>query len=87
MKQEPVAYAWCKNGKMLSAMIGKYEPIKTDPYWLENGFDAIPLYTAPRELSDEEIMELAEYHGINDWLYETSVTDFARAILKKASEK
>ena len=47
----------------------------------------IPLYTAPRELSDEEIMELAEYHGINDWLYETSVTDFARAILKKASEK
>jgi hypothetical protein len=46
----------------------------------------IPLYTAPRELSDDEIMELAEYHGINDWLYETSVTDFARAILKKASE-
>jgi hypothetical protein len=46
-----------------------------------------PLYTAPRELSDDEIMELAEYHGINDWLYETSVTDFARAILKKASEK
>jgi hypothetical protein len=47
----------------------------------------IPLYTAPKELSDDEIMELAEYHGINDWLYETSVTDFARAILKKASEK
>jgi len=43
--------------------------------------------TAPIGLSDEEIMELAEYHGINDWLYETSVTDFARAILKKASEK
>ena len=47
----------------------------------------VPLYTAPRELSDEEIMKLAEYHGINDWLYETSVTDFAKAILKKASEK
>jgi hypothetical protein len=47
----------------------------------------IPLYTAPKELSDDEIMELAEYHGINDWLYETSVTDFARAILKKASEE
>jgi hypothetical protein len=46
-----------------------------------------PLYTAPRELSDYEIMELAEYHGINDWLYETSVTDFAKAILKKASEE
>jgi hypothetical protein len=45
------------------------------------------LNTASRELSDEEIMKLAEYHGINDWLYETSVTDFAREILKKANEK
>jgi hypothetical protein len=42
---------------------------------------------APKELSDEEIYKLAEYHGLNDWLYETSVPDFARAILKKASEK
>jgi archaellum component FlaC len=40
-----------------------------------------------KELSDEEIYKLAEYHGLNDWLYETSVPDFARAILKKASEK
>ena len=86
MKQEAVAYAWCKNGKMLSAMIGKYEPIKTDPYWLENGFDAIPLYTAPRELSDDEIREVAKKHlghsmGLLNW------HSFARAILKKASEK
>jgi hypothetical protein len=50
-------------------------------------YDARPAQLEPRELSDEEIMELAEYHGINDWLYETSVTDFAKAILKKASEK
>jgi len=42
---------------------------------------------AQKELSDEEIYKLAEYHGLNDWLYETSVPDFARAILKKASEK
>ena len=40
-----------------------------------------------KTLTDEEIYQLAEYHGINDWLYETSVTDFAKAILKKASEK
>ncbi len=40
-----------------------------------------------KELSDEEIYKLAEYHGLNDWLYETSVPDFAKAILKKASEK
>jgi hypothetical protein len=57
-----------------------------EPTNLPNGHTYKPLYTAPRELSDDEIMELAEYHGINDWLYETSVTDFARAILKKASE-
>jgi hypothetical protein len=51
--------------------------------------NAIPLYTAPRELSDEEIIEVFEapFHpnttgGIND-----EVIAFARAILKKASEK
>jgi hypothetical protein len=47
----------------------------------------IPLYTHPvKELTDEEIEELAEYHGI-DSLYETGRLDFARAILRKASEK
>ena len=40
----------------------------------------IPLYIAPKPLSDKEIEKLREYHGINDWLYETSVIDFARAI-------
>lgn len=55
--------------------------------WVAFGFNAVPLFESPRELSDEEIEELREYHGINDWLYETSVPDFARAILKKASEK
>ena len=71
MKQEPVAWM-DKNGVPSSVQSELYN---------------IPLYTAPRELSDEEIEQLREYHGINDWLYETSVTDFARAILKKASEK
>jgi hypothetical protein len=37
-------------------------------------------------ITDEEIEELAEYHGI-DSLYETGRADFARAILRKASEK
>ena len=77
MNNEPVAWMIIDvdNGKSLQFKENKFSEIN------------IPLYTAPRELSDEEIMELAEYHGINDWLYETSVTDFARAILKKASEK
>jgi hypothetical protein len=47
-------------------------------------FDAIPLYTHPADLTDEEIKEL--------WFRECSFTTgdllkFARAILKKASEK
>ena len=59
-------------------------------------YDVIPLYTAPRELSDEEIdlftkqffniwigAELSEQFRIK--LYE--LEEFARAILRKAQEK
>jgi len=42
----------------------------------------IPLYTAPRELSDEEIMDI--WYEVDD---DNAVINFARAILKKASEK
>ncbi len=49
----------------------------------------IPLYTAPRELSDEEIIEIRDscyvQSGIDEWEFDDVV--FARAILKKASEK
>ena len=47
----------------------------------------IPLYTTLqiKELSDEEIKELAYYAGENPCMYD--MIDFARAILKKASEK
>ena len=41
---------------------------------------------ARKLLTDEEIEELAEYHGI-DSLYETGRLDFARALLRKAEEK
>jgi hypothetical protein len=54
------------------------------------GFDMIPLYTAPRELSDEEILQIAFERNAripnnigNDML----LISFAKAILKKASEK
>jgi hypothetical protein len=49
------------------------------------------IYTAPRELSDEEILNIAFCSEIdtvaieNDW--NGTVLQFARAILKKASEK
>jgi len=74
--------AWMLNGKLHDC----------DPSdWAKNQYpeqDVIPLYTAPRELSDEEILELTndsnifEYREFND-----DMVRFARAILKKASEK
>ncbi len=67
------------NGKSLQSKESKFSEIN------------IPLYTAPRELSDEEIMNIAFCSEVstvaieNDW--NGTVIEFARAILKKASEK
>ena len=51
--------------------------------------NAIPLYTAPRELSDNEIVALYEssylQSGLDEWEFDPVY--FARAILKRASEK
>jgi hypothetical protein len=54
--------------------------------------NAIPLYTAPKELSDEEMLEVYKkvFNKKNEFkenLKRRSYFDFARAILKKASEK
>ena len=72
MKQEPVA--WMDS----NGIVYRYQetrPVKAD----------IPLYTAPRELSDEVILSLwvqkNKLNGAKD------IVDFARALLKKASEK
>ena len=63
------------------------KPVKwMDKYGVASDYKSdsynIPLYTAPRELSDEEIGELFSKYGEKDKWF-----DFARAILKKASEK
>ena len=53
-------------------------------------FFPIPLYTTPqiKELSDEEIEELQAEHTEKGHFADTlNVKEFARAILKKASEK
>jgi hypothetical protein len=58
---------------------------RSKDYFEEMGFkDLIPLYTAPRELSDEEILQ---FRDEVPYAYSTDLLDFARAILKKASEK
>ena len=50
-----------------------------------------PLYTAPRELSDEEILDCLEKSDLPMILLSDFATEkmkvFAKAILKKASEK
>jgi hypothetical protein len=74
LSQEPVAW-WDGNPKNAIGI----SKIKECDDWQ-------PLYTAPRELSDEEIREVAKKHlghsmGLLNW------HSFAKAILKKASEK
>ncbi len=80
MNNEPVAWMIIDvdNGKSLQFEENKFSEIN------------IPLYTAPRELSDEEIN--AVYHEVwnsNKWsdVEGIDIEKFARAILKKASEK
>ena len=53
----------------------------------ENFDSRIPLYTHPmRELTDEEIEEVAKpYCDLQNWVVDKH--EFARAILRKASEK
>jgi len=50
-------------------------------------FDIVPVYTHPAELTDEEIMEVWRTEFDDAYLEESVLPNFARAILKKASEK
>lgn len=72
MKQEPDFIAYESNGCLSG-----------EPY----AYDAkpVPLYRNPRELSDSEIMEVVD--ELNKPNVEKTLQSFARAILKKASEK
>ena len=79
-KQKPVAWTDMKDCVMDSHKQG-WAKDKLQHY-------TIPLYTAPRELSDEEIAEI--YKEIFKWDVKASDRNWiglARAILKKASEK
>ena len=77
MNNEPVAWMIIDvdNGKSLQFKENKFSEIN------------IPLYTAPRELSDEEIKEVANNIVVPMSLdYDWRIA-FARAILRKAQEK
>jgi hypothetical protein len=75
MNNEPVAWMHKESGQVFA---GLGSPMKPN--------DFIPLYTTPqiKELSDEEIQNIWYEH--EKWLA-TVPLSFARAILKKASEK
>ena len=75
MNNEPVAWMIIDvdNGKSLQFEENKFSEIN------------IPLYTAPRELSDEEIKVIA--NNLTCTPDKNWNVLFARAILKKASEK
>ena len=78
IEQEPVAFR-------LKLSTGTY-------LYQESYFGgAIPLYTHPmRELTDEEIMEIydrVELYNIDEGQMYINPIEFAKALLKKASEK
>ena len=80
MKQEPYAWEFC--GALFhdkDDVFGWWEEMKrTDEQITEN--PPLPLYTVPKELSDDEIYETWEQ-------FNGEIKNFARAVLKKASEK
>jgi hypothetical protein len=74
MNNEPVA--WMQIHYKDKMCVTKLSPVQT---WE----DDVPLYTHPvKELTDEEILDLASYAGENPTKYD--MIDFARAILRKA---
>jgi hypothetical protein len=75
MENKPVAWM-TDDGKIVSNR-------EKEKYDITFGDHCIPLYTAPRELSDDEIWDVWSLLGER----ESRVIEFARAILKKASEK
>ena len=78
MNNEPVAWR--------NLCVGN---IGEDSEWIYNEIgQGEPLYTHPvKELTDEEILRIADSIVINDRTLGNFSIDFARAILRKAQEK
>jgi len=77
MSNEPVA--WMQH-HYETGKVTKFSPVKV---WE----DDIPLYLHPaKTLTDEEIEQIGKEYGIKS-VYQFAYYEFARAILRKASEK
>ena len=82
-EQEPVAWSWEKDGKVINAFISK--PYDRDGYFAKKGYFSKPLiYAAPvrtKDLTDDEIDEIfAEYGTIPN-------TKAVRAVIAADREK
>ena len=77
MNNEPVAWR-----NLCVSNIGE------DSEWIYNEIgQGEPLYTHPVELTDEEIRHIQAICHLKDVGYDNFIMRFARAILRKASEK
>ena len=65
----------------------KQEPVAW--HWTKKGWISEPLYTAPKQLSDEEIKAIDNSVKYSELAlsHDEYMNKFARAILKKAREK
>ena len=75
MNNEPVA--WFEQDENMKSIW--YQCDKGSP-------NAIPLYTHPANLTDEEIEQIGKEYGIKS-VYQFAYYEFAKAILRKAQEK
>ena len=69
---------------MIRKLVARIKELEKYVGFKDSGYDIISA-NAPKELSDEEIMK--EWHWKYADTYEDVLIEFAKAILKKASEK
>ena len=83
MNNEPVAWMGNDYDGMKRELYFEEERNKL-PYRLYE--TAIPLYTHPADLTDEEITQIVS-EKLETWNTKEAMIDFAKAILRKAQEK
>jgi hypothetical protein len=83
MNNEPVAWLHIQGGYSEASA----RPLDDDE--IEKGWEQIPLYTHPAELTDEEIDEVVRrWFGNSRYDFSANTwRQFSRAILRKAQEK